>query len=313
MIVTEIYNGQGLGNQLACYVTTRVVALDKGYDFGIMNPFNFKCLDFMDLDFGLPVMGGEGPEGGPPSKLPDGIDAYFMEWWRKLVLPNGSNITIDDPDLECIQDNTKIDGIFQSENRIFHRKNEIKEWLKVKSEFDNYTFCDDDTCIINFRGGEYRYVPDFFLRKEYWEDSVSVMKKINPRFKFVVISDDYPTAKRFFPSDFFIESIDTNRLKGKDKTGIGNDYSIIKNARYFISSNSSFSYYPIFTSDTIRYSVAPKYWARHNISDGYWSCGYNIYRNYDYIDRDGKIFTYDECVVEFEEYKEKTKLYKNFN
>lgn len=31
MIVTEIYNGQGLGNQLACYVTTRVVVKDKGF------------------------------------------------------------------------------------------------------------------------------------------------------------------------------------------------------------------------------------------------------------------------------------------
>ena len=35
MIVTELYNGQGLGNQLFSYVMTRVLALDKGYDFGI--------------------------------------------------------------------------------------------------------------------------------------------------------------------------------------------------------------------------------------------------------------------------------------
>jgi len=35
MITTEIYNGQGLDNQLHCYVTMRVVALDKGLPFGI--------------------------------------------------------------------------------------------------------------------------------------------------------------------------------------------------------------------------------------------------------------------------------------
>ena len=35
MIVTEIYKGQGLGNQLWCYITTRVMAKDKGYNFGI--------------------------------------------------------------------------------------------------------------------------------------------------------------------------------------------------------------------------------------------------------------------------------------
>ena len=50
MIVTEIYNGQGLGNQLACYVTTRVLAIDKNYEFGIMNPHKLKCKDFMTLD-----------------------------------------------------------------------------------------------------------------------------------------------------------------------------------------------------------------------------------------------------------------------
>lgn len=78
MILTEIYNGQGLGNQLACYVTTRVVAKDKGYDFGIKSPEKFKCLDFMDLDFGLPVNGGTIPaEGQPPLTLPDGNTPLF--------------------------------------------------------------------------------------------------------------------------------------------------------------------------------------------------------------------------------------------
>lgn len=308
MIVTEIYNGQGLGNQLACYVTTRVIALDRGFDFSIMNPQKFKCLDFMNLDFGLGVEGGEGPEGGPPTKLPNGIKHYYKE--RYIIHPNGSNITLDDPNLEKIQDDTKIDGILQSENKIIHRKDEIKKWLKIKLNFDNYNFCDDDTCIINFRGGEYVYVSDFFLRRKYWEDSVSLMKKINSKFKFVVVSDDCPTAKKFFPSDFFVESIHTHRLKGKDKIGIGNDYSIIKNAKYFISSNSSFSYYPIFTSDVLKYAIAPKYWGRHNISDGYWSCGYNLYRDYDYVDRDGNVFSYDECVLEFEKYKKNSTVYK---
>ena len=124
MLVTEIYNGQGLGNQLACYVTTRVVALDKGLDFGIHNPHKFKCLDFMNLDFGLPVIGGSIPfEGAPPTTLPDGIHYYFRE--RDVRHPNGSDIRIDDQKLEEILDNTKLDGVFQSEKRIIHRKHYI--------------------------------------------------------------------------------------------------------------------------------------------------------------------------------------------
>lgn len=58
MLVTELYKGQGLGNQLACYVTTRVIALDRGFEFGVMHPERFKGADFMSLDFGGPVIGG---------------------------------------------------------------------------------------------------------------------------------------------------------------------------------------------------------------------------------------------------------------
>ncbi len=298
MIVTEIYNGQGLGNQLACYVTTRTIAADMGVPFGIMNPHKFKCLEFMNLDFGEDVTGGEGPEGGPPTVLPNDILYYYKEKYH--VLPNGSNITIDDPNLEIVPDNTKIDGILQSENRFIHRKSEIKEWLKVNLDKENYTYSDPDICVLAFRGGEYKYVPNFFLKPKYWQDAVNHMLKINPKFKFVVVTDDPQCARQFFPESFYVTHSE-----------IWNDYTIIKNAHYLISSNSSFPYFPTLTSNTLKYILAPKYWGRHNISDGYWACGYNIYRGYNYIDREGKVFNYDECVKEFEEYKQKTKIYNN--
>jgi hypothetical protein len=294
MIITEIYNGQGLGNQLACYVTTRVVALDKGYDFGILNPHKFKCLDFMDLNFGLHISGGYSPyEGAPPHILPNGITNYFRE--SDIRHPNGSDIRIDDPKLNEIEDNTKIDGVFQSENRIIHRRDEIKQWLKVKPESDCYDYSDENICVINFRGGEYANVPHFFLSKQYWDNAVGRMLAINPNFKFIVITDDVHRAKQFFPTYDILHF------------NIGKDYTIIKNAHYLILSNSSFPYFATLTSDTIKYIIAPKYWGRYNISDGYWSCGYNIFRNHNYIDRENKIFTYDECISEFEIYKQTNK------
>ena len=291
MIVTEIYNGQGLGNQLACYVTTRSLAMDFGYDFGIMNPHKLKCLDFMNLDFGKSVVGGSGPEGGPPISLPNGINTYLKEFDLRI---NGDDVRIDDPRLLSLRDNTKIDGVFQSEDQIYHRKSEIKDWLTVKQEFDCHDYSSDDICIINFRGGEYAFHPKFFLRPPYWENAISYMMQINPKFRFIVITDDPKTARRFFPS---FETYHFN---------IGKDYSIIKNAHYLILSNSSFPYFATLTSNTIKKIIAPKYWGRHNISDGYWSCGYNIYRNHLYLDRFGRLFTYEECKNEFEEYKKRT-------
>jgi len=295
MIVTEIYNGQGMGNQLACYVTTRVVAKDLGFDFGIMNPHKFKCLDFMDLDFGLPVTGGSGREGGPPDTLPDGIQYYFKE--RYNVLPNGANVTIDDPNLLQISDNTKIDGIFQSENQIIHRRDEIRQWLKVKPEKDCYDYSDPNICIINYRGGEYTYMPWVLIRHEYWMNAIDKMKSINPNMKFVVITDDVETSKKQFP-DFEVYHFD-----------IGKDFSIIKNAHYLIISNSSFPIFAIMMNEDVKHVIAPKYWARHNVSDGYWSCGYNIYKNYNYLDREGNFSTYEECVEEFSEYMKQHPTY----
>jgi hypothetical protein len=296
MITTEIYHGQGLGNQLACYITTRVVALDKGFKFGIMCPEKFKCLDFMNLDFGEIVTGGSGPEGGPPTSLPDGIQHYFKERYN-LHPEDGSNITIDDPKLENIRDNTKLDGIFQSENRIIHRKEEIKQWLKVNEDKECYEYSNENICIINFRGGVYAGVPSFFLPQQYWINAVNHMLQINPNFRFVVITDDVYTAKHFFPTYEVYHF------------SIAKDYSIIKNAHYLILSNSSFPYYATLTSETIKYILAPKYWGRHNKSDGAWSCGYNIYRNHVYLDKCGTSYTYDDCIKEFEIFKTTNNIY----
>ena len=296
MIVTEFYKGQGLGNQLACYITTRVIAQDRGYDFGIMHPEKFKGADFFDLDYGKKVVGGTGPEGGPAKKLPEGIKYYYNE--RKIIHPeSGDDIRIYDKDLVNVPDNIKIDGLMQDEQYIIHRRNGIREWLKVKKEYECYDYSSDNICIINFRGGEYVRHKDFFLNENYWKNAINDMLKINKDFKFIVITDDVYTAKKFFPDyDVFHFSI-------------GKDYSIIKKACYLILSNSSFAWFPAWLSNDLKFCIAPKYWGRHNSSDGYWSLGYNITSGWMYQDRDGKLTDYETCLKELSDYTEKHKEY----
>ena len=289
MIVTEIYDCQGLATQLHCYVTTRTIALDKGYNFAIMNPQKFKCLDFMDLDIGIPVFGGSGPELGPPNVLPVGIKKYFRE--KEIKHSNGSDIRLDDTSLQLVEDKTKLDGLFQSENTIIHRKEEIKTWLTLNEDFECYDYSGDEYCVINFKGGEYANDSNVFLDKSYWNNSINKMLTINPDFKFIVITDDVVLARMYFPS-FEVHNF-----------SISKDFSIIKNAHYLILSNSNFSYFATFISEENKYIIAPKYWKGYNSSDGYWNCGYSIYRNYNYMDKQGKLFTYEECVSEFEDFK----------
>ena len=296
LLVTEMYNGQGLGNQLACYVATRVIAQDLGYDFGIMHPEKFKGSDFLNLDFGKKIIGGNGPEGGPPTKLPENINYYYCE--KKMTHPiNGSDIRLYDKDLVNVFPNTKIDGYMQDEKYFEHRKDEIREWLKVDQKYELYDYADDNICVINFRGGEYVRHKELYLRKEYWENAVENMLKINKDFRFVVITDDVDAAKEFFPK-YEVLHFD-----------IARDYVIIKNAHYLILSNSSFAWFPVWLSLNLKYCIAPKYWSRHNTSDGYWSCSYNITKGWMYQDRDGNLSDYETCVQEFNDYIEHHKDY----
>ena len=289
MLVTELYDGQGLGNQLWCYVVTRVLALDKGYSFGIKSPKKFKGSGFLDLDFGETVVGGTGPEGGPPDSLPLGIAHYYNE--RRLSHPvTGADIRVYDERLVNVADNTKIDGIMQDEQYIRHRKDEIRKWLAVRPGNECLEYASDDICVLNFRGGEYLDIPEVFLPQRYWSDAMQRMLEINPHMRFVVVTDDVQAARTFFP-DLEITHI-----------SIGNDYSIINAAHYLILSNSSFAWFPAWLSKNLKHCIAPKYWSQHNTSDGFWGCGYNITSGWSYLDRTGSFFTYDQCLQELKTY-----------
>jgi hypothetical protein len=282
--MTEMYHGQGLGNQLFCYVTTRCIATDKNVEFGLKGlenlgdrRYNDKGLYFMNLYLGEPV---------------DELKITNQYTEKELRIKTnvshhdstiGCDIRLFDNDLISVPDNTKLDGIMQSEDYFYHRKEEIKQWLKVKPEHDCYDYSDDDICVINFR--DYRGSDELYLQREYWVNAINHMLSINPEMKFLVITESPEAAKEMLP-----ELADNTY-----HFDIAKDYSIIKNAKWLILSNSSFAFFPAWTSETVKMIIAPKYWARHNVSNGYWACGYNLYKDWFYMDRQGILFSYDEC------------------
>lgn len=272
MLITELWNGQGLGNQLHCYVTTRAISKKLGYEFGIHHPERFKGSSFLNLDFGNKVEGGLTTiEGKPPSLLPNSIKNYFVE--KNIRDGFGNDVSPYDWTILNIKDDTKIDGLFQGEDYFIEYRNEIREWLKVKT-----IPMPDNHCIINFRGGEYKYVPQFFLRSKYWDDAISNMLKIRNDMVFSVVTDDVDCAKLFFNKYGFSISHD-----------MANDYISIQSAKYLILSNSSFAFYPAWLNQNVETVIAPRYWGRHNVSDGYWSIDQNYTKGWMYQDRDGNL------------------------
>ncbi len=249
MIAGKIHEGSGLGNQIHRYVMVRVLALDKGLDFGFEGIDNFKGKSFMNLDWGKPVTG---------------IEHYVDE--KRVNNASGVDIRPLDEEISKIGDNTLIDGEFQAEGYFKHRLKEIREWLEVRPILD----IPSNWCIINFRGGEYKYSPDLFLTKEYWQGAMNLMIEDTPDIEFYVVTDDIGEANRFFPGLPISHDI-------------GDDWRWIRYAPNLILSNSSFAILSALLNENVKTVIAPKYWARRNVSDGYWAMEQNKYDGWTYI------------------------------
>lgn len=302
MLGIEVQEGFGLGNQLFFYITTRCIAMDKGYQFSVLDPEHFAnnmhsdCgLYFMDLDMGV------------PSSKEDYKKVFYEKETRlyagnsKHDLTHGVYVTDADAKLFDIEDGTLIYGNLQAEDYFISHKEEIKKWLAVKPEYDCKEYSRDNLCILHLRCSDYMGSPELYLRKKYWIMGMKQMRRINPDMEFMIITNDVKEAGKFLPG---IPAYNFDLAK---------DYSVLKNAKYLLLANSSFAYFPAFTSDTVQYILAPKYWARHNVSDGYWASEQNIYSLFHYMDRKGRLFSADACRRELEDYKKRSKKYAAVN
>ena len=335
MIGTEFLKGQGLGNQLFAYVTARCLADALGEEFGTagqdrmgVNIHSDKGMYFMDIDLGKEISDEEVPgnvdtqETAPLSGKESGAGAGSTKFTRydeaeaRLYaansasdLKNGVYVAGADPVIKSaiagasstFSGNTLIYGNLQDESYFIDRIDKVKSWLRIKPEYDSYEYSKDNLCIINMRGGEYTGSPELHIGAKYFKNAIKHMKSLNPDMQFMIVTDDVESAGRVLPG------IEAHHFD------VAKDYITLKNAKYLIVSNSSFSVLAACTSDTLTYAIAPKYWARFNVSDGYWASEQNIYSVFNYMERKGNIFTADECRRELTAYKETSAYKKRIN
>ena len=296
MITTNLTGN--LGNHMWQYAVCRTIAEKLGYEWGI-NPTTShdyfggqSQMTFMNVDFGKEV---------------EGITNEFHETWKTIRHVDEVNITMLNESLYSIGDNTIMlghngakGGIYQSEDYLIDRKEDVKKWFEIKEEskirydkiLEDFNFkLDENLCVINFRGGEYRTIPNVLLRREYWSDAINNMLSINPNMKFLLITDDVPCALSYIP--FEIQAIHVD---------VGFDFYVVNQAKYLIISNSTFGWWAAWLNQRADKIIAPKYWARHNVSDGYWATGDAYTRGFTYMDREGQLFDFDTCKQQAEEY-----------
>ncbi len=300
MVGTEFINGQGLGNQLFCYVTARVIAEENGYEFGTagqecfaVNIHSNRGMYFMNVDLGYAIS----PEEKKKLNVYQDAEVRLYLGNSKHDMSYGCYVAGPDEGIHHVEDNTLIYGNMQDESYFIKHIDKVKQWLKVKPEYDSYEYSRENLCIINMRGGEYTGNFELFVDKKYWIHGIKEMKKRRPDMEFMIITDDVEAAGKMLPG------IPAHHFD------IGKDYVTLKNAHYLLLSNSSFACLPAHTSETLEYAIAPKYWARHNVSDGYWASEQNIYSLFHYMDRKGRLFTAEQCREELEEYKKKSSKY----
>lgn len=260
MIAGIFHSGSGLGNQLHRYIATRVLATDKGAPFSMVASENFKGSSFMSLDMGkkLDIPYHTESPSGKVIGLPEEVSLSMGYWEEKTPYYN--------PEFSFIEDNTIIDGEFQDERYFEHRIDEVNEWLKVKPLNTH-----DNICYIGFRGGEYALFPELFLPKEYWQEAMSIMKKLMPWISFEVHTDDPELAEQFFPGCKCIHDI-------------GKNWRMLRYAKYSIIANSSFYIFPRLLKhhdNQNAITIAPRFWARRNTRE--WSMPQNFYKKFSYI------------------------------
>lgn len=290
MIATYLYDGQGLGNQLWSYYALRLISKKLQLPYALLGGEKFKASSFISIDFGLKVSAPL--RDVPTAKLFPPFVNYFSE---KQVVHAGEYCDVRGFDENClyISENTLIDGYFQSEELVELVEHSLNDFFIIEDIPELDYLSSDDICVLNIRGGIYKKNKRLNVHKTFWDNSIAHMKQNKNIKEIVIVTDDIKYASKLFPKIKVLEQ------------DMHHDFVALMKAKNVIVSNSSFSYFPLRFNARTPYIIAPKYWARHNVSDGYWACRSNIYSGFNYMDRKGNITDYRSCVLEVEEFMDK--------
>jgi hypothetical protein len=281
MIITELYDGQGLGNQLWVYAAARSIAEHLNLPFVLLGAERFKGKGFLSIDSSMGISASEALNVAEGAHWRSFNEALFYD--RDLdYISSGF-----DSRVSALSGRNKLNGLFQSEKYFFGDLERPKRYF-ILDEWKAKNPISDDTCVINLRGGEYKRHKKFILPESYWKAAIENMKRIADVRKFLVVTDDVRYARVMFPGFDVLEG------------GIGDCYASLYNAKYLILSNSSFAYFPVKTGGNSRVVIAPKYWARYANPLRRWASTANLYESWVWQTSEGNLYTSEECRPECE-------------
>lgn len=298
MIFTELYLGQGLGNQLFVYVATRAIAKKLGTTFGIKHPERFKAPKLFDLDWGEPI----------PNNYK--IHQEYVHGLSSHITNPRQPIGLTDKSVFDLTGNVKLEGNYISEGYFHESLDDLQNWLKVNLEYEHDDTSDDDLCILNLRGGHVRNT-HVYAPRSYWDNAIQRMIEFNSNMKFIVVTDDVDAANDILPEfECYHRDLENEKQNPIDsKVGMW-DYVALKNCKNIICSTTTFACFPLWTNRNLKKCIAPKYFSCMNHSDGWWCRGDSIFSYVtDYMDNKGNLMSPKECKEEWKKYYLKNNVY----
>ena len=293
MLFTTLKHGQGLGNQLWSIFALQRFAHLLQVDFEVLCLNHLKCKEFKNLRL------SSGRPGRPQSLK---VRNALLE--QQILHPKTlENITPYSEELPSeIKLPSSIEGYFQSELYLPTRAEILAQLSSSGHVFHG--------CTISLRGGEYKGLSKVFLPKQYFVDAVKeVQKRFGSEFPMRIVTDDLNLASEWFPGIPAFSSGGVVRIPGlpyfhPGSKRVFSDFQMIQNSEAKIIPNSSFAWWAAYSGDPKHTVIAPKYWAAFNSSDGYWSQGDSLTQGWEWLDRGGNFWSYDECRLELDEFRE---------
>ena len=278
MIATEFLEGQGLGNQLWVYAACRSIADELGMPHKIFHQEKFKGHSFVDIDCGSCNTSSTKNE----EELIGGLSLFNEEMFFD---PDMGYFSSDfDQRVLRLKPNTKIHGLFQSEKYFFGDPSRAKKYIKLKPKYLATQLVDNNVCVINIRGGEYKRHKKLILPQSYWINAMRNMTELYGVKDFIAVSDDDRYVKALLPG--------VQILKGN----MAEDFLALYQCKFAILSNSSWGYFPVKTGVEKTCVIAPMHWARFSNKYYRWASPANLYESWMWQDMQGSLYSYTDCL-----------------
>lgn len=279
MLIGKFLSGQGLGNQLWNYAAIRSIAEQTGMDYFFYGKNNFKGNNFLEIALSSGSKNQQYVQASPTIKNIFNETIFYDKALDYFASSFDSRVNHLPPNVYC-------KGLFQSEDYFYGDTSRIRNYIQIRKDCLENCKIPSNVCVLNLRGGEYKRHKKFILPMAYWQNAINIMRSLHGDLDFIVVTDDYKYAKALFPQLQIVHG------------SISKCYATIYNAHKVIVSNSTFSYFPIKGSIIPKTVIAPKYWARHNDSINRWASPANLYSDWLWLDKNGHLFSYDECLPE---------------